>query len=92
YTKDVPKIEAQPTAQLSRKKTYAKTTASTSRAARWAPIVRLAPTVFLLITAVYFAVRSIDFGGQDASPTEPPSSSVTVDQNEDVPADEPVEE
>ncbi|WP_214883133.1 MULTISPECIES: helix-turn-helix domain-containing protein [unclassified Exiguobacterium] len=92
YAKDLPKIEAQPTAQLSRKKTYSKASESTSRVSRWVPKVLLVLTVFLLITAVYFAVRSIDFGGQDASPTEPPSSSVTVDQNEDVPADEPVEE
>ncbi|WP_214824018.1 helix-turn-helix domain-containing protein [Exiguobacterium algae] len=92
YAKDLPKIEPQPTVQLSRKKTYSKASESTSRVSRWVPKVLLTLLVFLLITAIYFAVRSFDFGGKEATPTEPPDSGVTVNQNEDVTEEEPAEE
>lgn len=91
YAKDLPKIEPQPTVQLSRKQTYSKASETSSRVSRWVPKVMLVLVAFLLMTAVYYVVRNLDFGDQTASPTEP-QSSVSIDQNEDVPEEEPVEE
>lgn len=91
YAKDLPKIDPQPTVQLSRKQTYSKASETSSRVSRWVPKIILVLVVFLLVTAVYYVVRNFDFG-DDASPAEPPSSSVTINQNEDVPEEEPVED
>lgn len=93
YAKDLPKIEPQPTAQLSRKQTYSKASETSSRVSRWVPKIMLVLVAFLLVTAVYYVVRNLDFGGgQDATPAEPPASGVTINQNEDVPEEEPMEE
>jgi len=92
YAKDLPKIEPQPTAQLSRKQTYSKASETSSRVSRWVPKVMLVLVAFLLMTAVWYVVRSLDFGGQDASPNEAPSSGVSINQNEEVPEEEPAEE
>ncbi|UTT44240.1 helix-turn-helix domain-containing protein [Exiguobacterium aurantiacum] len=92
YAKDLPKIEPQPTVQLSRKQTYSKASETSSRVSRWVPKVMLVLVAFLLMTAVYYVVRNLDFGDQNASQTEPTNSSVSIDQNKDVPEEEPVEE
>ncbi len=92
YAKDLPKIEPQPTVQLSRKQTYSKASETSSRVSRWVPKVMLVLVAFLLMTAVYYVVRNLDFGDQNASPAEPSNSGVTIDQNKDVPKEEPVEE
>ncbi|MCT4788661.1 MULTISPECIES: helix-turn-helix domain-containing protein [Exiguobacterium] len=92
YAKDLPKIEPQPTVQLSRKQTYSKASETSSRVSRWVPKVMLVLVAFLLMTAVYYVVRNLDFGDQNASQTEQTNSSVSIDQNKDVPEEEPVEE
>ncbi|RHB51946.1 helix-turn-helix domain-containing protein [Exiguobacterium sp. AM39-5BH] len=92
YAKDLPKIEPQPTVQLSRKQTYSKASETSSRVSRWVPKVMLVLVAFLLMTAVYYVVRNLDFGDQNTSPAEQTNSGVTIDQNKDVPEEEPVEE
>lgn len=92
YANDLPKIEPQPTVQLSRKQTYSKASETSSRVSRWLPKVLLVLISFLLIAAVYYVVRSLDFGSEEASPNEPTNSGVTINQNDDVPEEEPAEE